>query len=147
MKNIKELSSSNLFKLLKNFSKEELIEFEKYVSSPLYNSQGTLVRLLGELKLHYPEFSGEDFTKEILFSKVNPGKKYNDDIFRKYMSNLFKLAEGYLIYLENKTAWDRQTVNLLDQFDKRNLKGFYDKHLDQAENNSELSRIISNESF
>ena len=135
MKNNKELSNSNLFKIIKTFSKEEILEFEKYVSSPIYNSQGTLIRLYRELKKFYPEFSNKELSKEKLFEKINPGKEYNDVIFRKYMSNLLKLAEGYLVYLEYQSKPEKQSINLLDQYDKRNLNSFYDKLLDQTEKN------------
>ncbi len=147
MNNNKDLSNSNLLKILKSFSKDEILEFEKFVSSPVYNSQGTLVRLYAELKKFYPEFSDIELSKDKLFDKVNPGKEYNDIIFRKYMSNLLKLAERYLIYLENQTKPERQSVNLLDQFDKRNLNGFYEKLLHQTEKTDKEKKIISNESF
>lgn len=147
MKNNKELSNSNLLKILKTFSKEEILEFEKYILSPIYNTQGTLIRLYSELRKFYPEFSDKELSKEKLFEKVNPGKEYNDVIFRKYMSNLLKLAEGYLVYLEYQNKPEKQAINLLDQYDKRNLNGFYDKLLDQTENNAKERKIISNESF
>jgi len=147
MKINKELSNYNLLKILKSFSKEEILEFEKFVSSPIYNSQGTLIRLYGELKKFYPDFSNKELSKEKLFEKVNPGKEFNDVIFRKYMSNLLKLAERYLIFLENNTKPEKQAVNLLDQFDKRNLTGFYDRLLVQTEKSETDEKLISNESF
>ena len=49
----KSLHTSNLIKVLSTFSKKELNEFEKFVSSPFFNNQSTLVRLFNEIKNYF----------------------------------------------------------------------------------------------
>jgi len=142
----KSLHTSNLIKVLSTFSKKELNEFEKFVSSPFFNNQSTLVRLFNEIKNYYPEFNSIDFTKENLFSIINPGKKYNDTLFRKYFSNLAKLSEDFLVCIDIKSNDDRRQTSLLDQYDKRILYPMFEK-LSQQINERLDHEGITNESF
>lgn len=143
----KLLTDTAFFRLIKSFTLKEIGEFEKFVSSPFYNTQSTLVRLFREIKKHYPQFDNLNLTREYLFDKVNKGKTYNDVIFRKYMSNLLKLAEEFLYTVDNKCHKDRMVTCLLDQFERRNQIGSFRKLIEQYENNAEVSEKITNESF
>lgn len=143
----KHIRDTAFFRLIKSFTPKEINEFEKFVSSPFFNSQTTLIRLFREIKKHYPDFDNLNLTREYLFEKVNKGKVYNDVIFRKYMSNLLKLAEEFLFVVDNKCHKDRMMTCLLDQFERRNQISFFRKLIEQCENNTEASEIITNESF
>ena len=112
----KELSDLSFIRLLKSFSKKEITDFEKFIASPFFNSQSTLVKIFSEIKKYYPEFSDNNFTKKNLYEKVNPGKIYNDVIFRKYISNLFKLSEKFLIVNDTLQNNERKITFLLDQY-------------------------------
>ncbi|MFZ1322965.1 MAG: hypothetical protein WAT71_15515 [Ignavibacteria bacterium] len=142
----KSLHSSNLIKVISTFSKKELSEFEKFVSSPYFNNQSTLVRLFNELKNYYPEFNSVEFTKENLFSKINPDKKYSDTLFRKYLSNLTKLSEDYLVCVDIKSNNDRRQTSLLDQYEKRILYPMFEKLSTQIDEKIDIEEI-TNESF
>lgn len=143
----KDLSLHSLIITLKSFSPFEIDCFEEMISSKYFNNQRTLSRLFAEIKKHYPEFSSTGFTREDLFDKVNPGKPYNDMIFRKYMSNLTKLAEEFLILSDNKEHDDRKLTSLLDQYERRNLIGHFNRLIDKTETCGESKSKIKNESF
>ncbi len=88
---------SNAIQLLRSFSKEEKVEFGKFVHSP-FNPRSEVARFFDELKKYFPLFERKDFSKENIFAKLYPGKKYKDDVIRKLSSNLFKLGEDYIAY-------------------------------------------------
>lgn len=142
----KSLHTSNLIKIISTFSKKELVDFEKFVSSPYFNNQSTLVRLFNEIKNYYPDFNSEKFTKEYLFSKINPDKKYNDTLFRKYFSNLTKLSEDFLVCVDINSNYDRRQTSLLDQYEKRILYPMFEKLSAQIDEKIDLEEI-TNESF
>jgi len=143
----KNISETTFFRLLKGFTKKEILEFEKFVSSPFYNSHQTLIKLFREIRKFYPSFDDKMLTREYLFEKVNSEKTYDDVIFRKYMSNLMKLAEEYLCTIDNMNHRDRKITSLLDQFERRNQISFFRKLVEQYEIVSEESGKITNESF
>lgn len=144
---VSEISRFNLIRLLKTFSRKEISELGKFVKSPFFNNQSTLIRLYDELIKYYPEFSNADITKEKLFTKIKPGAEFNDSQFRKYFSNLYKLAEEYLNYIENNSVPKRKNINLLYQFDKRNLNELYNRVLSESLEDSKKNNFISNDFF
>ena len=58
MLNVKEsdFNKLNLIKLLREFTPREMNNFGKFVRSPFFNNQSTLIRLFDELKKYYPDF-------------------------------------------------------------------------------------------
>lgn len=140
-------SDINFIKLIKTFTKEEIFEFEKFVYSPYFNNQTALTRLYDEIIKYYPHFNKIDFTKENLFSAVFPDKEYNDTLFRKYTSNLMKLAEDFLVCKELSSNEDRKMTCLLDQYDKRQLTSFFEKQLKKAEKTISERGKINLETF
>lgn len=144
---VSEFSRFNLIRLLKTFSRKEMSEFGKFVKSPFFNNQSTLIRLYNELIKHYPEFSSEDISREKLFNKIKPGGEFNDSQFRKYFSNLYKLAEEYLNYIENNSVHKRKNINLLYQFDKRNLNELYNRIISKNLVDKQNNNFITNDYF
>ncbi|MBK8553861.1 MAG: hypothetical protein IPL53_23545 [Ignavibacteria bacterium] len=144
---VSDPAKTNLLRLLKEFNRKELNEFEKFIKSPLYNNQTTLIRLYTELKKYHPDFNHKNFTKENLFKSVNPEAEFNDVQLRKYFSNLYILAEEYLIYLENKSNKERIKLDLMSQLDKRNLTDFYKKTILGIEKNNVSGKNLSNRYF
>lgn len=120
-------------KILKRFSPEEINEFEKKLNSPFFNNHSTIIKLFVELKKFYPEFSDKILTKEYLFSVVNKGKKYDDKIFRKYLSRINKLAEEYLNIVQIRLEKNKRELNVLMQLSKRDLNEVYSRKLKDVE--------------
>jgi hypothetical protein len=89
------MENSKLAEVLRTFSKDELKEFEKLVVSPFFNNDKNSVLLLKELKKFHPGFSSKNLTKENLFSRIYPGKKYNDQVMKNAISILMKMCNEY----------------------------------------------------
>lgn len=142
-----ELNRLNLIKLLKSFSLKEIKEFDKFVRSPFFNNQSTLIRLNGELKKYYPEFTHPDFTKQKIYQAINPDTEYDDTKFRKYFSNLFKLAEEFLMSIENNSSLKRKRLDLLEQYDKRNLNDFFHTVINEIDSKNHIKNYVSREFF
>ena len=130
---LKGISNFTIIKILKKFSVKELTEFDKLLRSPFFNNHSTLTKLFSELKKYYPQFSDNILTKEYLFEIVNPGKKYDDMLFRKYLSRMNKLAEEYLCILELRNDKNYLDLKILYQLTKRDLKDIYSRKLNEVE--------------
>lgn len=94
------MKDTKLVTLLRTFSKQEMKDFEKFISSPYFSPQRNLKPLYNALKKYYPLFSSTDFTKEKIFRKLNPGKKFDNKKSNHYLqvlvSEMTLLVEKFL---------------------------------------------------
>ena len=125
--NSRGISNYDFIKVLSKFSKKEMREFNKLLRSPLFNNHSTLLTLFSELRKYHPDFDSKILTKEYLFGIVNKGKKYNDSLFRKYFSRLYKLSEAFLDFSERRTFPNENDINVLRQLSKRNVDDIFER--------------------
>jgi len=91
------LQNNLLIKLLKTISNEEWKKFEKFVASPYFNEGRNYIPLLKILKKYHPKFEGESFTKENIYERLLPGKKYKEGVLSSMFSRLYSIGEKYLV--------------------------------------------------
>lgn len=126
--------SGNLIQFLKVFSKEEMREFSKFVSSPFHNNRNEVILFFEEVKKFYPEFNQPDFSKENIYSTLHPGRKYRDDIIRRMASNLLKLAEEFAAYKNFQKDRFYYEKNLLEFYSEKNVDKLFWKQHAKTEN-------------
>lgn len=143
----KGLSHFSIVKILKKFSPVEIKEFEKLLISPFYNNHSTIVILFEEIKKYYPDFSANNITKEYLFQIVNKGKKYDDKVFRKYLSRLNKLAEEYLNILQMRSEKYKRELNVLFQLSKRDINDVYLRKVKEIKKSFAVDNKLDGDKF
>ena len=129
----KGVTHFTIVKILRTFSPDEMNEFEKMLDSPFFNNHSTLLRLYKELKKYYPLFTDKNLTKEHLFSAANSGISYDDQLFRKYLSRITKLAEEYLNILQMREEEFKKDYNVLLQLSSRNISEIYTRKIKEVE--------------
>lgn len=109
--------------VISTFSGPELKEFSLFLESPYFNSNKSLIKLFGEIKKALLADKAEKLTEEFLYGKIFKGKKYNYGIMKNLMSDLFKLAEKFLVLnLNNHTIKETgQQISLLEELERRGL--------------------------
>lgn len=115
------MKDSQLIKMIKTFSKSELRAFTRFVDSPYYNTGKSTSLLFKELKMYYPAFTGDELTRENLFEKVYPGRKFSPDLMNRLVSNLIKLAEKFI----SDTANRFEELNLMRGLRERRLYNYF----------------------
>jgi len=108
-------------KILRTFSKKEMKSFEKYLSSPYFNTSEATLKLFKVINKFYPDFSGTGFTKEKLFAGVYGKRKYSKDLMNKLASNLIRLSLGF-IAINNNTL---EQYNLLRGLRQKKLDSLF----------------------
>ncbi len=141
------MKNLSLFRILSFFTETEIELFDKFLRSPYFNNQSTLVRFFRAVKKHHPDFDSAELFKEEIFRQVKPGKKFDDGLFRKYVSSLTKLAEEFLIQIGNETDIERNTRTLLEEFYRRKINKMYDKTLKKIDKGQSLSSEMSQDYF
>ena len=94
------MKNSTLISLLRTFSRDELIEFQRFVDSPFFNKKKTLSRFFEILIKYSPKFDSIHLTNEKIHKKLYPGKSFSDVVMRNTLSRTLKLAEDYIALKE-----------------------------------------------
>jgi hypothetical protein len=116
----KIMEKTNLVRLLKCLSKHELREFGKFVRSPYHNNRKDVIRLYDIIRTGSPDFSDNIISKEMVFEKLYPGKKYDAEHIIRLSSFLFKLGREFLTISNFKQDKFYNEFFLLDSLNNHN---------------------------
>lgn len=90
------MKNTKLIQVLKSFSKEEMKEFEKYLSSPFFGCSPFILNFFMELKKHYPDFIDDHIKKERIYSKLYKGQKFSDTNIKRISSALMRMSLDFM---------------------------------------------------
>lgn len=127
------MNNSKLVKILRTFSKHEMKEFEKFISSPFFNGGRNYIPFFNQLKKFYPEFDSEKLTPEYIYSQMYPGKEFNKQIIWNMTSSMVNLAEEFLMLVSLKKNKYIRDYHTAEEFWERKLTSYYYKKLTDME--------------
>lgn len=111
------MKESKLYSILSSFSTKQLNRFDKFVKSPYFNSNDSLIKLY-EL-IHGILKGNKEIEEKAAWEAIFREKDYHEGKFRKLLSDLVSLTESFLIQEElNDSSLLKQ--NLLLQSIKKN---------------------------
>ncbi len=134
------MNSSKLYSILEYFNKYEQNRLRKYLLSPYFNKNQTLVHLFEILIKNINSQTPKELSKEGVWKKLNKSEKYDDVRFRKHFSDLLKLVEGFLaqqVYEENPL---HQATYLMEAIEINKMEKLYNSSMKSA-------RRLSNQQF
>ncbi len=94
------MHKSKLIRLLRILSSREFRKLGELAHSPIYNKNEKVRKLYLVIDEHYPDWENVKLSKEKVFSKVFPVRKYNDKYLRAVMSDLAQLAETLMVQIK-----------------------------------------------
>lgn len=124
--------NSKLFSILNHFNKYEQNRLRKYITSPYFNKNQTLVTLFDLFTSELNNEKNDELEKENIWAIIQPDKKYDDVRFRKLCSDLLKLVEGFLaqqVYEENPL---HQATYLMEAVAKGKMEKLYNTAVNTA---------------
>jgi len=121
------MKNSQLTKAIQALSKEEFKELGKFINSPFFNNREAICRFYEAIKKSYPHFRPANFTKEYLFKRVYPAKKYSDVLMRKLVSLMLNLVLEFLLVLNQRQNTLEGEVRLLEILRQRKLLDIFGK--------------------
>ncbi len=133
------MQNSKLYSILEYFDKYEQNKLRKFLTSPYFNRNDTLVQLFDLLVGQINDNKETELPKEEIWPRLYPDGKIDDVLFRKHCSDLLKLIESYLaqqIYEENPIyqatylieAVGRKKMNRLFSSTMRTARRLSDQH-------------------
>ena len=124
--------NTKVYAILAYMSKLEQNKFLKFVGSPYFNKSEELLSLSGALFEHINSGSDKDMEKEQLWKKMVPRKAYDDVRFRKYCSDLLKLAEDFFVLemLDNNPL--HKATYLMEAVGKKKMQRLFNSSMRAA---------------
>lgn len=114
-------NNSFLFEKLSGFSLKEFNKLGEFINSPFFNKSERIIKLYNFFSESFPFSVNFSFSKEEMFNKIYPDKKYNDVILRKLIFDLNSLVDEFIqIHFGNKNKF-RKYNELLSFFRSRKL--------------------------
>lgn len=135
------MKKTKVYKVLVRFSNHELNRFEKFISSPYFNSNQKLLSLFRIIAKHIKNQNINPLPKDEIWHDINHQEKYDDTKFRKLCSDLLKLVEIYFAQVSFESSPNNQNDYLLKELIKRKEDKLYSSVI----NRSQLSLDRSNE--
>lgn len=113
--------------VLRSFSKKDLRRFNEFVKSPFFNKNNNNVRLLDSLSKFHPAFSGRKLNTENIFREIFPGEAFNYKKLNNIISDLYLLAERFLIQTDFESGEKCNKKGLLKQLRLKQLYRIYEQ--------------------
>ncbi len=126
--------STSAIQLLRTLSKDELAEFEKFVTSPYFNRKTKVTELFFLLKKFHPDFGAPELKREHIFGVLYSEKKFNYGILKNLFHELNRLGERFLEMKGIEEDEFERRMQLEKELIKRGLFTANDKNIRAAEN-------------
>ncbi len=126
------MQKSKLIELLKGLNASEVKDFGRYVESPFFNKNQNLVLLYQYIVKSFPDYEAKRLNKETILKKVFPNLKATQTKRLSYFaSDLIKLLEDYMIWVENQKNDADREIRLIEAYKNRKLDQFFWRSTDK----------------
>ncbi len=128
------MTDSKIYNVLTHFDKVEQNRLRKYIRSPYFNVNETLMAFYDVLSEHInANGKAGELTKEQLWTQLYEKETFNDVRFRKLSSDLLKLVEGFL----GQQVYDKDNLQqsnfLLEAVNDKKIERLYKSSTRQAQ--------------
>lgn len=133
------MRNTKLYSILEHFDKYEQNRLRKYLQSPYFNKNQTLIELFELLVEDSNSEKKKEIEKEDVWTLLELKSPYDDVRFRKYYSDLLKLVEGFLAQQVYEADPVRQATDLLKAVGQKKMEKLYNssvktaRHLSQSQ--------------
>ncbi len=126
------MRNTKLYSILEHFDKYEQNRLRKYLQSPYFNKNQTLIDLFELLITDLNSPKNKLFEKENVWALLGLPQPYDDVRFRKYYSDLLKLAEGFLCQQIYDADSVRQAADLIQAVGRKKMEKLYNSTMKTA---------------
>ena len=131
------MTNSSISSLLRSFSKNETKRFDLFVSSEYFNRRSAVTKLWNELKLFAPDYNSSGLTREYIYAKIFPGKKFNYGTLKNLMYELTDLSKKFIELEHYSTKKIQGRFNRLEAIMDKRLFSFFEKAFRETEESIE----------
>lgn len=121
------MQNTKLVAILKTLDKDEIKRFGDFVQSPYFNKREANILFFKALVVFYPNF--ENLLWEKIFKKAFPEKEYKEVYLRNILSDLYSLAENFLMQEHRLLLPMRNKIDFCYELAMRDLFPLAEKQL------------------
>lgn len=110
--------------LLNSFSEADFLNFEKFINSPYFNTNNSIVLLFIFIKKEHKTGRLSTLTFEEMFKNVFTNENFEGSKIRKLAVKMSSLIKQYFIYSNIKNYPQTNEIFLIKELNKRNLGSF-----------------------
>ncbi len=138
------MTDSKIYSVLTIFDKIEQNRLRKYIHSPYFNVNETLM-IFYDILIEHINKNGKAGTlvKESIWKKLYGKEAFNDVRFRKLGSDLLKLVEAFLAQEVYENSSMQQTSYLLEAVAKKKIDKLYNTSMRNAQLTTEQQHLKS----
>lgn len=123
------MQHTKLYQVIAALGKSELTRFRKYLSSPYFNVNDTLLGLFELIQKEAQAHKHGKWDKQAIWNAISLPGTYDDVRLRKFFSELLKHLEQYLALQQYEQNEEYKHLLLLEAIEKRKLSGLYNSSL------------------
>ncbi len=127
--------------ILRTFSSAQLVEFEKYLSSPVFNTNKMVIQLFDIVKVYAPNFDSEQLHRNTVYAKLFGKDQLDESKLRYVSSDLAQVLEEYISWFEFQKSRQQKNLFLLDYYRKADLERYFNQILDEENKLQEKNSI------
>ena len=124
--------TSKAYDFLKALSRDEIIEFGKFIKSPFHNESNNVIKLFESVRKYHPGFKSQTLKQEKLYSKVFKKNKFHNRSLNNLFTKLIRLIEDYMIIKQLSNDELYRLHNLLIQLRNRKLESAFSSRLKKS---------------
>ena len=126
------MKNTKIYTVLVRFNKYELNKLRKFLLSPYFNSDKTIIALFDILSKYIRSSQKKELTKTKVWKELTKSPTYDDVRFRKYCSDLLKVVESFLAYdlVENNPI--KKSTLILEAIKNRKIESLYNTFIKQS---------------
>ena len=128
------MHTSKAIQVISSLDQTEIKELGDFINSPYFNTNSNITKLFGLIRKQHPDPEQEKIEKEVLFSKLFPGKPYNEQIMKNLSSQLLQLTLEFLGInkYRNKNINDKE-LDILSELNAKRLDNIFGSKLKKIE--------------
>ena len=118
--------------------------FTDFISSPYFNTNKSLLRLVNLLKKYHPSFPTDKISKEKLYGKLFSGVSYNDQVMRNLSSQLLKLAKEFISFESFNRDETQKSLTFLNEARLRRIDSIFNSEYNLLKSNLSKEKLDEN---
>lgn len=135
------MKNSKVLNVLSVFTKDEMKQLEKFIRSPYYNTNKSVIKLFGIIKKHYPDFEKIKIEKEEIYLFIYGNKKFNNNVYKNLLNELLNITEEF-IFISRYSKKSAERYFVIGEFLlEKGFTGYAEKVFSKGIEESEKNEI------
>jgi hypothetical protein len=143
-----ERTTTKAFQVILLLSASDRKQLLRFLQSPYFNTSQILLKLAEAFLKEAENTPDERYDKCAVWKKLFKAQAFNDTLFRKHCSDLYKLIEEFLVVEQLKTEASKKNLKLFEVLVSRKMEPLYQTVLNSVrQGESAKQRYSANEYY